>query len=113
MDYISKYKKLKADNFAVTRRVSDFDKPTGNIYETVAILSKRANQINEELRGTIHEEIKQFQVSTDSLEEVYENFDQIEWSKKYETFPKPTLVAIAEFLQGKVSWRYPEQDMND
>ncbi|MGC8865326.1 MAG: DNA-directed RNA polymerase subunit omega [Bacteroidales bacterium] len=112
MDYISKYKKLKADPNAVTRRIGDFDKPTGNIYETVAILSKRANQINEELRSTISEEAKQFQVISDSLEEVFENSDQIEWSKKYEAFPKPTLLAIAEFLNGKISWRYPDQENN-
>lgn len=112
MDYISKYKKLKADQYAVTRRIGDFDQPTGNIYETVVILSKRANQINEELRSTISEEVKQFQVSTDSLEEVFENTDQIEWSKKYETFPKPPLLAIAEFINGKISWRYPDKESN-
>ncbi len=112
MDYIVKYKKLKADTTAITRRIGEFDKPTGNIYETVVILSKRANQINEELRGTLQDEIKQFQTVSETLEEVNENFDQIEWSKKYETFPKPTLLAIAEFLNGKVSWRYPMEGDN-
>lgn len=112
MDYFAKYKRMKADHFAVTRRISDFDKPTGNIYETVAILSKRADQINEELRGVIQEESKQFQSASDSLEEVYENLDQIEWSRRFESFAKPSLLAIAEFLQGKISWRYPKQETN-
>ncbi|HAW58985.1 MAG TPA: RNA polymerase Rpb6 [Bacteroidales bacterium] len=104
---LQKYKRLHADTTAVTRRINDFDAQTGNIYETVAILAKRANQISSELKEELDSELKAFKTTNESLDEIYENKDQIEVSRKYEQMPKPTLLAIAEYLNGKLYWRNP------
>ncbi|GAB4320857.1 MAG: DNA-directed RNA polymerase subunit omega [Bacteroidales bacterium] len=103
------YKKVKTDTTAVTRKVRDFDKDTGNIYETVAILSKRANQIALELKEELNQKIQEFSTSQDNLEEVFENREQIEVAKFYEKLPKPTLIAIHEFLNGKIYYRNPQK----
>ncbi|GAB6279253.1 MAG: DNA-directed RNA polymerase subunit omega [Lentimicrobium sp.] len=104
---LQKYKRLHADTTAVTRRINDFDAQTVNIYETVAILAKRANQISSELKEELDSELKAFKTTNESLDEIYENKDQIEVSRKYEQMPKPTLLAIAEYLNGKLYWRNP------
>jgi DNA-directed RNA polymerase subunit K/omega len=103
------YKKVKTDTEAVTRRMSDFDAPTGNIYETVAILSKRANQISLEMKEELNQKILEFASSTDNLEEIFENREQIEIARFYERLPKPTLIAIQEFLDNKIYFRNPRK----
>lgn len=102
------YKKMKIDNYAVTRNPSDFDEKTGNIYKTVAILSKRANQIATELKDEFVDRSQEFHTTTDTLEEVFENREQIELAKYFEQLPKPTLLAINEFETDKIYYKDQE-----
>ncbi len=101
------YKKLKSDTEAVTRNKEDFYEQTGNIYETVAVISKRANQISLELKSELEQKISEFATTTDNLEEIFENREQIEIAKFYERLPKPTLIAIEEYLKGNIYFRNP------
>ncbi len=103
------YKKIKTEPTAVTRRVRDFDATTGNIYETVSILSKRANQISLEIKEEIDSKIADFSTPSDSLEEVFENREQIEIARFYEQLPKPTLLAVQEFLNGHIYYHNPSK----
>ena len=107
------YKKLKIENTTVTRRMKEFDKGTENIYETVSIISKRANQIASLMKEDLDSKISEFATSTDNLEEVFENREQIEVAKYYEHLPKPTLIAINEFLNDEIYWRNPLKEMED
>ena len=90
---------------AVTRKLADLDAPTGNIYESVAIISKRANQISSAIKQELGRKLEEFSTTTDSLEETFENREQIEISRHYERLPKPTLIATEEFLDGEVYFR--------
>ncbi len=101
------YKKVKSDRSAVTRTVRDFDQETGNIYESVVIMSKRANQISLEMKEELDRKIAEFASPTDNLEEVFENREQIEIARFYEQVPKPTLIAVQEFLDDKIYYRNP------
>ena len=94
----------------VTRDLRGFDGKTGNIYESVAIISKRANQISAEMKEELNEKLVEFATSGDTLEEVFENLEQIEISKHYERLPKPVLIAIQEFAEGKVYSRNPSRE---
>ncbi len=102
------YKKLNADPTTVTRDLREFDLETKNIYQTVSILSKRSNQIAIALKEELNDKLDEFSSSTDNLEEIFENREQIEIARFYEQLPKPTLLAIKEFLDGKVYHRVPE-----
>ena len=104
------YKKTKAPATTVTRNLNDIDQATGNIYETVAIVSKRANQIGSELKEELNRKLEEFASYTDNLEEVFENREQIEISRFYERLPKPTLIAVQEFTDEQVYYRKPEMD---
>ncbi len=101
------YKKVKTDTEAVTRNKEDFYNVTGNIYETVAVLSKRANQISMEMKAELEQKISEFATTTDNLEEIFENREQIEIAKFYERLPKPTLISVHEFLNDKIYIRNP------
>ena len=94
--------KKNVPNNTVTRKLTDIDAPTGNVYESVTIIAKRANQIATELKQELNRKLQDFSSSTDSLEETFENREQIEISKYYERIPKPTLIATEEFLEGEV-----------
>ena len=94
-------------NTTVTRNIHDLDRSTGNIYESLVIIAKRANQISNNVKEELHTKLAEFASSNDNLEEVFENREQIEISKHYERMPKPTLVAIDEFLNDKVYFRNP------
>lgn len=98
------YKKYRIGKEAVTRNLNDFDNETGNIYETIVILSKRADQIGQELKEELHKKIQDFQTHNDNLEEVFENREQIELARYYEQLPKPTLMAIHEFQKGDIAY---------
>ncbi len=100
-------KKPKIDNVAVTRNVEVLESKTGNIYESVSILSKRANQISLEVKEELNNKISEFISANDNLEEVFENKEQIEIAKFYEHLPKPTLVAVHEFLNDEIYFRNP------
>lgn len=97
--------KKNVPNNTVTRKLSDIDAPTGNVYESVTIIAKRANQIATELKQELNRKLQDFSSSTDSLEETFENREQIEISKYYERIPKPTLIATEEFLAGEVTFK--------
>lgn len=94
-------------NTTVTRDLVNFQEKTGNIYETIVVLSKRANHISAEMKEELNEKLAEFASITDNLEEVFENREQIEISKHYERLPKATLVAIQEFLDDKIYHRNP------
>ena len=85
----------------VTRKLVDLDKETGNIYETVNIIARRANQISTELKA----ELADFSSPTDTMEETFENREQIEISRYYERLPKPVLIATEEFLDGELFYK--------
>ena len=104
------YKKSKAPVNTVTRNVMDLCDSTGNIYESVAIISKRANQISAEIKQDLTKKLAEFASYNDTLEEVFENREQIEISRYYEKLPKPTLIATEEFIEGNVYFRDPSQD---
>jgi DNA-directed RNA polymerase subunit K/omega len=108
------FKKIKTETTVVTRQKDQFYKGTGNIYETVAILSIRANQIASMMKEELNDKIEAFSASTnDSLEEVFENKEQIEIAKFYERLPKPTLIAIHEFLHDEIYFRNPNKNTGD
>jgi DNA-directed RNA polymerase subunit K/omega len=104
------YKKVNADQSIITRDIRKFDVVTGNIYEAVAIMSRRANQISSEIREELSGKLQEFSTHTDNLEEVFENREQIEISKHYEKMPKPALIGIQEFLDDKIYYRNPSKE---
>lgn len=101
-------KKMKPEITTVTRDLRQFDKDTGNLYQSVVIISKRSNQIAQEIKEELNSKLEEFASSTDNLEEVFENREQIEIAKHYEQMPKPSLIAIAEFLNEDVYYRVPD-----
>lgn len=103
-------KKSNADPMAITRNVHDFDKETDNIYESVVIMSKRANQLSLEIKDEMQREMQEFAPAHDSLEEVFENRDLIDLAKSYERIPKPTALAIKEFEDKKIYYKRAEED---
>ena len=104
------YKKSKAPVNTVTRDIMELCKETGNIYESVAIISKRSNQISVEIKQDLNKKLAEFASYNDSLDEVFENREQIEISRYYEKLPKPTLLATQEIIEGEVYWRDPSKD---
>jgi DNA-directed RNA polymerase subunit K/omega len=104
------YKKSKPPVNTVTRNVMDLCDETGNIYESVAIIAKRANQISVQIKEDLSKKLAEFASYNESLEEVFENREQIEISRYYEKLPKPSLLATQEFIEGKVYWRDPAKE---
>ena len=104
------YRKYNTDKQAVTRNLNDFDKETVNIYESIVVLAKRANQISSDLKEELNRKINEFSTSNDNLEEVFENREQIELARYYEQLPKPTLMSIHEFLHDMVYYRNPSKE---
>lgn len=94
------FKKTTIPTNTTTRTLSDFDAQTGNIYGSLVAISKRSNQIGSEIKQELSKKLSEFTTSTDTLEETFENREQIEVSKYYERLPKPTLVALEEYLDG-------------
>jgi len=105
------YKKSKASVTTVTRNLHQLDQETENIYQTVMIVAKRANQISVELKHELNRKLEEFAYYTDNLEEVFENREQIEISKYYERLPKPTLIATQEFLDDDIYYRMTEPEI--
>jgi DNA-directed RNA polymerase subunit K/omega len=104
------FKKTNAEVTTVTRDFAELDAPTGNIYESVAIIAKRANQIGLEMKEELTSKLQEFASHTDNLEEVFENREQIEISKFYEKLPKPTSISIQEFMEDKIYYRNPAKE---
>ncbi|MFC7525438.1 DNA-directed RNA polymerase subunit omega [Parapedobacter sp. GCM10030251] len=100
-------------NSTVTRDLRDLDKKTDNIYESIVIISKRANQIAVDMKEELNGKLAEFATTNDNLEEVFENREQIEISKHYERLPKPSLVAVDEFLNDKVYFRNPAREKDE
>ncbi len=106
------YKKVRTETEAVTRDKHMFYGQTGNIYETVVVLTKRANQIGLEIKDELNRKIEDFAPTTDNLEEIFENREQIEIAKFYERLPKPALISIHEFLNEQIYFRNPHNELN-
>ena len=93
------------------KKLIDLKNKTGNLYESIAIISKRANQINIAIKEELHSKLEEFASHTDSLEEIHENKEQIEISRAYERMPNPALLATTEFLEDKVYFRKNDEDL--
>lgn len=104
------YKKMDAPKSTVTQDQNTLDIPTGNIYEALAIISKRADQIGEHIKVELHDKLEEFATNTESLEEIFENKEQIEVSRFYEALPKPVSMAISEWKENKVYFRRTVKD---
>jgi DNA-directed RNA polymerase subunit K/omega len=91
----------------------DLETPSGNIYESISVIGKRANQIALNVKEELNAKLQEFATSSDNLEEIFENREQIEISRHYERMPKPTLVAIHEFQEGKVYFRNPAKEKEE
>ena len=104
------YKKTNAPSNTITRNMVELCEDTGNVYETVAIIGKRANQIAVEMKNDLSKKLQEFASYNDNLEEVFENREQIDISRYYEKLPKPTLIAAQEYEEGKVYYRNPAKE---
>ena len=104
------YRDSNAERTTITRNLAELEDETGNVYESIVILSKRANQINNEMKEELTSKLEEFASSTDNLEEIFENREQIEVSRFYERLPKPGAIAMQEFEQDKVFWKSPENN---
>ncbi|MDH6341518.1 DNA-directed RNA polymerase subunit K/omega [Parabacteroides sp. PFB2-12] len=107
------YRKSNAPVTTVTRDMMQMSEDTGNIYETVKIIAKRANQISVEMKSDLEKKLQEFASYNDNLEEVFENREQIEISRYYEKLPKSTLIATQEYLEGKVYFKNPAKEKNN
>lgn len=111
---MSKIRKSLGNNInpmVETKNLADIKSKTGNIYESIAIIAKRSNQINISIKEELHSKLEEFATHTDNLEEVHENKEQIEISRYYERLPNPAILATQEFLEDKVYFRKNEDDL--
>lgn len=106
------YKKTNAPLNTVTRDMIELSADTGNVYETVSIIAKRANQISTDMKHDLEKKLQEFATLTDDLQEITENREQIEISRYYEKLPKPTLIAAQEYKEGKIYYRNPAKSAN-
>ena len=104
------YKKVNAENTTITRDLRDIDAKTGNLYESLTIIAKRSNQIAADMKEELSNKLSEFASTSDNLEEIFENREQIEISKHYEKLPKPVLIAVQEFREDKIYYRKPEAE---
>ena len=104
------YKKSNSPLNTVTRDMVKMAEASGNVYETVCIIAKRANQISMEMKHDLEKKLQEFASLNDNLEEISENREQIEISRYYEKLPKPTLIATQEYVEHKIHFRNPVKD---
>ena len=104
------YKKSNAPSNTITRDMMELCTDTGNVYETVAIIGKRANQISVEIKNDLSKKLQEFASFNDNMEEVFENREQIEISRYYEKLPKPNLIASQEYEEGRIYYRNPSKE---
>ena len=107
------YKKTNAPTNTVTQDILELCEDTGNIYESVVIIAKRANQISVDLKTELSKKLQEFASNNDNLDEVFENSEQIEISRYYEKLPKPSLIATQEFREGKIYYRNPAKEVEN
>lgn len=108
MSMINKQELRSISSLTSTRNLSEIAAKTGNLYESLVVIAKRANQINADIKHELHAKLQEFAPTTDNLEEIFENSEQIEISRFYERMPNPTLLATQEFVEDKIFSRYPE-----
>lgn len=111
MSLLRRQLSTSTSNNIETRDINDLKNKTGNLYESIAVIAKRANQINISLKEELHNKLEEFASHTDSLEEIHENKEQIEISRAYERMPNPALLATQEFMDSKVYHRKNEDDL--
>lgn len=111
MSKLRKHLSSSTTNMVETKSLADIKAVTGNLYESIVIVAKRANQINVALREELHNKLEEFASHTDSLEEIHENKEQIEISKAYEKMPNAAILATQEFLEDKIYYRKNEDDL--
>ena len=104
------YKKTRAPHNTVTRDVNALTEEVGNVYETVVILGKRANQIGSALKKELDAKLQDFSIPQEGIDEVFENKEQIEISKSYESLPKPSLIATQELIEHQLVYRNGSRD---
>lgn len=104
------YKKTKAPTNTITRNMIELEEGTGSLYETIAIVAKRADQIETDLKKELDAKLEEFASTNDNLEEIFENREQIEISKYYERLPNPALIALEEFMDKQINYRRPTED---
>jgi len=107
------YRKSNAPLTTVTRDMMKISEDTGNIYETVRIISKRANQVAVEMKQDLDRKLQEFASYSDNLEEIFENREQIEISRYYEKLPKPSLLSTQEYVEGKLYYRNPTKEKDN
>jgi len=108
MANISQYQNVPTST--IPRDMTKLEDKTGNVYESIAIISKRANQISSQLKEELTSKLHEFASDSDTLEEVFENREQIEISTFYERLPKPVMIATEEFMNDKVYYRNPSKE---
>ena len=113
MSKLRRQQSANTNNVVETINLVDVKAVTGNLYESIAIIAKRANQINISIKEELHNKLEEFASQTDSLEEIHENKEQIEISKAYERMPNPALLATAEFMQNKIYYRRSDDNLFD
>ena len=104
------FKNSTAEKTTITRNVRKMEQSTGNVYETIVVLSKRSNQINVEMKEELDQKLDEFATSTDNLEEIFENREQIEVSRYYERLPKSGAIAMQEMEGEDIFWKHPENE---
>ena len=102
------FKNSTAEKTTITRDIIDFENVAGNVYESIVAMSKRSNQLNTELKEELTQKLQEFASTTDNLEEIFENREQIEISRFYERLPKPVAIAMQEYLEERTYIRYPD-----
>ncbi len=107
------YKSVNASQSTITRDMSEMNTKVGNVYETVAIIAKRANEISQDLKKELDGKLQDYSLPQDSIEEVFENKEQIDISRSYEMLPKPTLLATQEFMDDKLVIKNSSRDRNE
>ena len=113
MRKLRRQQSANTSNVVETKNLTDIKGRTGNLYESIAVIAKRANQINISIKEELHNKLEEFATHTDSLEEIHENKEQIEISKAYERMPNPALLATTEFLEDKIYYRKNEDNLFD
>lgn len=101
---------MAASPSIITRDTDKIAEPTGNLYESIAVISKRAKQIASDMKEELNGKLSEFASTVDNLEEIFENREQIEISKFYERMPKPSAMAMEEFVNGEIYWRMKEAE---
>lgn len=113
MSKLRRQQNSNTSNVVETQNLIDIKNKTGNLYESITVIAKRANQINIAIKEELHNKLEEFASHTDSLEEIHENKEQIEISRAYERMPNAALLATAEFMEDKIYYRRNEDNLFD